>query len=173
MFLFLTQTENSLLDTQTLFKATIQPQQILVSKPGCVRLQDRNVTCSTRRCGEQGAGQNLDTCVLDSQSLRGFLCVFQGYWLRTFISQQMDFVASSAALRVVEQPSEIKGTCSSAVLTFWFLFTVNCCFCLSVLLLAAGLHAGLDQTGFSVNDSWQIQDDGNPRDPLQSPDETE
>lgn len=80
MFLFLTQTEISLLDTQTLFWATIQPQQILVSKPGCVRLQDRNVTCSTRRCGEQGAGQNLNTCV----SLRGFsLGVFQGiFWLK-------------------------------------------------------------------------------------------
>lgn len=84
----------------------------------------------------------------------------------------MDFVASSAALRVVEQPSEIKGTCSSAVLTLWFLSTVNCRFCVSVLLLA-GLHAGLDQTRFSVNDSWQIQDDGTPRNPLQSPDKTE
>lgn len=45
-------------------------------------------------------------------------------------------------------------------------------FCVSVPFLA-GLDGGLDQTWFSVNGSWQIQADCNPRDPVQPPDETE
>lgn len=49
----------------------------------------------------------------------------------------------------------LKGMCSAAVLTCQVVFGVYGCFWF-LCPLSAGLDAGLDLTGFSVNETWQI-----------------